>query len=93
MYVWGHTYEFDNDNNWELIEELFEKATKEDDIWFATNMEIYEYVENFKNLIFSADGNTICNPTRFDFWALCNANWKPDSGKLIKIPAGEITKL
>ena len=93
MYVWGHTYEFDNDNNWELIEQLFEKATKEEDIWFATNMEIFEYVEAFKELIFSANGNTIYNPTRFDFWALVNANWQPGSGRLIKIPAGEITRV
>ncbi len=93
MYVWGHTYEFDNNNNWELIEELLEKATKEEDIWFATNMEIVEYVEAFKELVFSADGNTIYNPTRFDFWALCNANWQPGSGRIIKIPAGEVTRV
>ena len=22
MYVWGHSYEFDNDNNWELMEKF-----------------------------------------------------------------------
>lgn len=88
MYVWGHTYEFDNDNNWDLIEELFEKATKEE-IWFATNMELYNYSEAFKSLVFSADGNTIHNPTPIDLWAICNANWKKDSGVIVKIPAGE----
>jgi peptidoglycan/xylan/chitin deacetylase (PgdA/CDA1 family) len=93
MYVWGHTYEFDNNNNWELIEELFEKATKEDDIWFATNMEIYNYVNDFKSLIYSADGNTIYNPTRTDLWALCDSNWQVGSGRMVKIPAGETVNL
>ena len=93
MYVWGHTYEFDNNNNWELIEELFEKSHKNPDIWFATNMEIYNYINAFKSLIFSADGSKVYNPTSMDLWAICNAYWKPDTGKVIKIPAGETVAL
>lgn len=89
MYVWGHTYEFDNDNNWELIEELFERCSKEKDIWFATNMEIYEYAEAFKQLVFSADGSKVYNPTNIDLFALSDGYWEPDSGAVIKIPAGK----
>lgn len=93
MYVWGHTYEFDNDNNWELIEELFKRCHKNPDIWFATNMEIYNYVKAFKSLVFSADGKTVHNPSRTDIFALLDGYWEPDSGTPILVPAGATVKL
>ncbi len=95
MYVWGHTYEFgpDYDNNWELIEELFEKCHKNPDIWFATNMEIYDYVNAFNSLIFSADGKTVYNPTRTDVFALLDGYWQPNSGTPVKVPAGATVNL
>ena len=27
LYIWGHSYEFDNDNNWNVIEEFAEKGS------------------------------------------------------------------
>ncbi len=45
FYLWGHSYEFDQRNNWDRIERLLEYVSKyRDEIWFATNGEIYEYV-------------------------------------------------
>lgn len=63
FYVWGHSYEFNNKNNWERIEAFCEKAGGHDDIWYATNIEIYEYVEAYRALVFSADGTLVYNPT------------------------------
>ena len=40
MYIWGHSYEFSKDNNWERIEEICEKLSGRDDTWYATNIEI-----------------------------------------------------
>lgn len=40
FYVWGHSYEFDVERNWEIIEEFCEKLGRRDDIWYATNGEI-----------------------------------------------------
>lgn len=68
LYIWGHAYEFDNDNNWELIEEICEKLTADKDIWFATNIEIYDYVTAYKRLIYSADGHKIYNPSVIKLW-------------------------
>jgi len=31
-------------------------------------MEIFEYVEAYNSLIYSADGNTVYNPTLTDVW-------------------------
>ena len=36
MYVWGHSFEFERNNNWEIIEEFCEMIANRDDIWYAT---------------------------------------------------------
>lgn len=66
FYSWCHSYEFRQDNSWEKLEESFKRLRGEDNIWFATNMEIYEYVRAFRNLVYSADGTSVYNPSRFD---------------------------
>ena len=69
FYLWGHASEFDKDNNWNVIEELCEfMSGREDEIWYATNTEIFEYLEDFNNLICSADLSIIKNPTSRKIW-------------------------
>jgi hypothetical protein len=68
FYLWGHSYEFDNDNNWNVIEEFCEKMGGHDNIWYATNIEIIEYMEAFNSLIYSYDGRIIKNPTNTDIY-------------------------
>ncbi|MBQ9086759.1 MAG: polysaccharide deacetylase family protein [Clostridia bacterium] len=71
FYLWGHSYEFDNDNNWHVIEEFLDyMAGREDQIWYATNGEIFEYMEDYRRLIFSADCSMIYNPTARTLWFL-----------------------
>ena len=68
FYLWGHSYEFDNDNNWEVIEKFAEIAGGNEDVWYATNIEIYEYVNAYKSLIATIDDSVIYNPTTTDVW-------------------------
>ena len=68
FYLWGHSFEYENDNNWELLEAICEKLSGKDNIWYATNMEIYNYVEAYNSLIYSADGTVIYNPTLYTIW-------------------------
>jgi hypothetical protein len=63
LYIWGHSSEFDRDNNWSLIEGIAEKLGKADDIWAATNIEFIEYLNAFRSLITSAKGDRVYNPT------------------------------
>ena len=39
-----------------------------EDIWYATNMEIYDYVEAYRQLVLSADGTLAYNPTAKTVW-------------------------
>lgn len=68
FYMWGHTYEFDRNNNWELLEELCAILGNRDEIWYATNMEIWEYVNAYNSLVFSADSTMVYNPTLYKIW-------------------------
>ncbi len=40
FYVWGHSYEFDVNNNWNVIEDLCKYLSGRDDIFFGTNSEV-----------------------------------------------------
>ncbi len=68
LYIWGHSYEFDREDNWSLIEEVCDKLADNDEIWYGTNIEIYDYVTDYKRLIYSADGKTIYNPSVAEVW-------------------------
>ncbi len=70
FYVWGHSYEFHNNNNWSLMEEFGKLIGGRDDIWYATNIEIVDYCQALKSLRFSVDGKIIHNPTATDIWLL-----------------------
>ena len=86
IYIWGHAYEFDRDNNWELIEQICRKLVSDKDIWFATNIEIYDYVTAYKRLEYSADGNRIHNPSAITVWL-------DVGGQTYEIGAGETIKI
>ena len=68
FYLWGHAYEFDNSNNWDRIEKICEELSGKDDIWYATNIEIYDYIAAYNSLVTSADGRRIYNPTLKKIW-------------------------
>lgn len=76
FYLWGHSYEFEADDNWNVIEEFAEYMGNRDDIWYATNLEIYDYAAAFKQLIFSADGSMVYNPTEKALYFQTEANAK-----------------
>ena len=59
----GHSYDFNDNDNWELIEEFAEKVGNRDDVWYANNMEVYNYVKAYDSLEYSLDGKLIYNPS------------------------------
>ncbi len=63
FYVWGHSYEFEQDDNWDVIENFCSYMSGKNDIWYATNIEIFEYTEAYNRLVWSADMSVVKNPT------------------------------
>lgn len=70
FYLWGHSYEFDNNDNWDIIEKFSEYIGGRDDIWYATNIEVYDYIKAYENLQTSVDKTVIYNPSVIDVWFL-----------------------
>lgn len=69
FYLWGHSYEFAQNDNWQMLEDFFQYITKAaESIWMATNIEILEYVKAFRELKRSTDGRILYNPTGFNIW-------------------------
>lgn len=68
MYVWGHSFEFGWDEKWGIIENICERLAGKEDTWYATNIEIYDYVKAYESLVYSADCRRIYNPTLKKIW-------------------------
>lgn len=87
MYVWGHSYEFDNNDNWDVIENFCKYMGGRDDIWYATNIEIIDYMDAAKRLQFSADYEKVYNPNACSVWLQLN------SDKCVEIEGGTLVDL
>ena len=86
LFIWGHSFEFDRADNWELAEQICSSLAGIDDVWFATNIEIYDYITAQRALVISCDGDVIFNPSAVDVWVSQN-------GSPICIKGGEIIRL
>lgn len=89
FYLWGHSFEFDRDvenNSWEYAEQLCARAGGHEDVWYATNIEVYDYVQAYRRLIFSADAETVYNPSVIEVFFACK-------GKTVSVKPGETVKI
>ena len=41
LYIWGHSYEFDLNDNWDLAEEICRRLSGKEDIFYGTNRECF----------------------------------------------------
>lgn len=87
FYLWGHSYEFKNDDNWNVIEEFAEYMGNRDDVWYATNKEIYDYVKAYESLVYPVSRKFVYNPTQIDVYL----NWFDK--RQILVPAGKTVSL
>ena len=85
FYLWGHSYEFEISDNWGVIEEFGKKIGKREDIWYATNIEVYDYIKSYEELNWTetVEGKVqICNPSDREIWLLVQ-------GQEIMLESGE----
>ena len=86
LYVWAHTYEFEEFGTWDRIDGILKRIAACGDVWFATNSEIYDYVKAFRGLVWYADASAAYNPAPVDVFLRC------DNGEF-RVPAGGETKV
>lgn len=83
FYIWGHSHEFVNDDDWTVMKEILEKISGNEKIWYATNYEIYRYMMAQRAVLISTDEKCFYNPTAIDVWV------EKDKKQIIHIPAGQ----
>lgn len=84
--VWGHSYEFDQKDEWEKIEGQMDRLGGNDDIWYATNSEIFSYIRAYDALESSVNGDLLYNPSGVTVWLKCE-------NEIVSIAAGETLRL
>ena len=86
LFIWGHTYEF-NDNinddnlNWNYIERIVKALHDQGNIWFATNGDVYRYVEATK--LVEVTDTTVTNNSGMTVYYNIN-------GKNVELAAGDV---
>ena len=64
----GHSFELKTAEDWENMENILKKISGHKSVWYATNIEIYDYIQAYNQLLFSMDGKMVKNPTAYDIW-------------------------
>ena len=74
LYIWGHSTEFNGAKNWDKIETFCRTYGNNDQIWYATNLEIFDYLQAYRRLIFSMDKKKVQNPGVIPVWLRAEGN-------------------
>lgn len=86
LYIWGHSYEFAQDDSWSHINDICSRLQGREDVWYATNMEIYAYVTAMRSLVISVEGDILYNPSAVTLYVRAG-------GQTLALGAGERKKL
>jgi hypothetical protein len=86
FYLWGHSYEFNDNNNWEIIEQFASYVGgRDEEIWYATNIEIYNYVKAYESLEWFMDMSGVYNPSAIPVCIeVNNMQYEVKSGETIR---------
>ena len=63
--IWGHSYEFDCDENWDMMERVLKKLGGNTNFWYVSNIDIFNYLDAFDLLKFDVKQTTAQNFSAF----------------------------
>lgn len=86
FYIWGHAYEFHDKNDWAGIERIFKPLSGHADVWYCTNIELFDYEEARGRIQIAANRATAFNPSAL------TVSLNVD-GKIVDVPGGQLVKL
>lgn len=86
MYVWGHSYEFTTHDNWPVIEDFCAKMAGHEEIWYATNIEIVDYMDAAERLQYTAAADRVYNPSAGSVWIEVD-------GRKVEVPGGAMISI
>jgi hypothetical protein len=82
FYVWGHSYEFADRNDWGALERLFKPVAGKPDVWYCTNIELFDYEAARRSIAIAANRRSVYNPSAFSVALTVDK-------KLVEVPAGK----
>lgn len=86
FYIWGHAYEFHDRNDWEGLERIYKPLSGHAEVWYCTNIELFDYEEARKRMVIAANRASARNPSG------TAVTLKVDD-RLVEIPAGQTVSL
>lgn len=86
FYVWGHSYEFEDRKDWAALERLFKPLGGKPDVWYCTNIELWDYHAARQRVVTAANRGSAYNPSG-------QAVTLKVDGKLVDVPAGQTIRL
>ncbi len=85
--VWGHSWEMGTDEKkWEETEKFFKLLANNQEIYYAKQIDLVDYINAFKNLKFSVNKDKVTNTSALTVYIKI-------SGKIFSIPSGATTLL
>ena len=83
FFVWGHTYEFETPTpRWDDLEKLFRPLAGHADVWYCTNIELFDYEAARNRMVIAANKRSAYNPSGMTVTLTVD-------GKPVDVPPGQ----
>ena len=86
FYIWGHSFEFHDRNDWVGLERIYKPLSGRPEVWYCTNIELFDYEAARNRMAIAANRSSVLNPSGIPVWL------KVDE-RLMEIPAGQTIPL
>ena len=86
FYIWGHGFEFHDKNDWAGLERIYKPLSGHADVWYCTNIELFDYEDARRRVQIAANRATAYNPSALT--VTLNVD-----GRLVDVPPGKLVCL
>ena len=86
FYIWGHAFEFHDKNDWAGLERIYKPLSGHADVWYCTNIELFDYEEARRRIQIAANRATAFNPSALTVTLSV-------AGRLVDVPPGQLVRL
>jgi peptidoglycan/xylan/chitin deacetylase (PgdA/CDA1 family) len=63
FFIWGHSYEFHINNDWPALDRILKPLANKPDVWYCTNIQLFNYEAARQSLQLAANGKCAHNPS------------------------------
>jgi peptidoglycan/xylan/chitin deacetylase (PgdA/CDA1 family) len=86
FFVWGHGYEFHDKDDWDGLERIYKPLSGKSDVWYCTNIALFDYEAARQRLAIAANRKSAFNPSGIPVTLKCD-------DRFIDVPPGETISL